>query len=219
MGRKTGSPSTRSTWRSTRARSRPMWPPGALALLSGGRPDVPAAEVRRHLDGLPLLVVVVEQRATRDVIELEARALAAVDGDGAPLPVHSPRGYDGAIGIDGEEVELRRAHAYRDRALPLAHERPDGVEPLRRRRGAAREQHGEQEHGRRARRASDHRSGLCQRVSPTKKGPRLAMYSEVWAVLRMACTRCESGWSSRPTSPIRKSLSWLSSPWQARRTS
>src|SRR5215510_4753836 len=97
-----------------------MWPLGALALLSGGRPDVPAAEVRRHLDGLPLLVVVVEQRATREVIELEARPLAAVDRDGAPLPVHSPRGHDRAIGIDGEEVELRRAHAYRNRALPLA---------------------------------------------------------------------------------------------------
>src|SRR5215471_7796917 len=207
MGRRTGSPSTRSTWRCARA------------LLSGGHPDVPAAEVRRHLDGLPLLVVVVEQRAAREVIELEARPLAAVDRDGAPLPVHSPRGHDGAIGIDGEEVELRRAHAYRDRPLPLAHERPDGVEPLRRRRGAAREEDGEQEHGRRARDTGDHRSGLCQRACPTKKGPRLAMYSEVWVVLRMACTRCDNGWSSRPTSPIRKSLSWLSSPWQARRMS
>src|SRR5215831_19541157 len=106
MGRRTGSPSTRSTWRCTRARSRPMWPPGALALLSGGRPDVPAAEVRRHLDGLPLRSVVVEQRAAGDVIELEARPLAAIDRDGAPLPVHSPLRHDGAIGIDGEEVEL-----------------------------------------------------------------------------------------------------------------
>ena len=40
-----------------------------------------------------------------------------------------------------------------------------------------------------------------------------------WAVLRMACTRCDRGCSSRPTSPIRKSLSWVSSPWQARRMS
>src|SRR5262245_34793155 len=190
-GRRTGSPSTRSISRCTRARSRPTWRPGAPALLSGGGPDVPAAEVRRHLDGLPLLVVVVEQRAARDVIELEARPLAAVDRDGTPLPIHSPLRHDGAIGIDGEVVELRRAQAHRDRPLPLAHERPDGVEPLRRGRGAAREEGGEEEHGARASGAGHHRTGLCQSACPTKKGPRLAMYSEVWTVLRMACTRCD----------------------------
>src|SRR6185503_8720904 len=51
-----------------------------------------------------------------------------------------------------------------------------------------------------------YRSGLCQSAWPMKNGPSVWMYCEVWAVLRMAWMRWDSGWSSRPTSPITKSL-------------
>jgi hypothetical protein len=62
-------------------------------------------------------------------------------------------------------------------------------------------------------------SADCQTTRPTKKGPRRSRYSDVCCVLRIAWTTADSGNSSFPTSPMTKSLSLRSSPWQARRTS
>src|SRR3984893_1620321 len=193
-----------------RARSWPMSRRGAgraAALLDRGRVHVPAAEVWSHLDGFAARPIVVEQRAARDVIQLEAYRLASVGRELPPMPVRPPRGNDRTGGIDGEVVDLGRAHPDCYRPLPLSHQGLDACEPPRRRRGTAREHGHDHQNECRATGAGAHRDGLCQRAWPTKKGPRLAMYSDVWTVLRMVCTRCDSGCSSLPTRPIRKSLS------------
>ena len=70
--------------------------------------------------------------------------------------------------------------------------------------GAPREHH--------AARRRRQRCGLCQSAWPTKNGPSVWRYCEVCIVFRMACTRWDSGWSSRPTRPMTKSLSWRSRP-------
>src|SRR6185312_1396998 len=60
---------------------------------------------------------------------------------------------------------------------------------------------------------------FCQTALPTKNGPMFAIRVAVCRVLRIACTQAESGWSSLPIRPMTKSLSFLSSPNEARRTS
>src|SRR5713226_6829087 len=221
--RKTGWPSTPSTWKSTRARSTPTSPPGARVrggLLDGRHLRVEDAEDR--LD---------EEKAPLGTLEVVDSAGPYFQVEGCP-PVHhrypAPPGVDaplhdhGRVGFDADVDELEGAAPEPDRPAPLARDVADGRDRfLGRQRGAPGEEEGDQRdpRGGAGRPSGDHRGGLCQMTCPTKNGPRLAMYSEVWAVFRMAWTRWESGCSSLPTRPIRKSLSWTSRPWHTRRTS
>src|SRR5713101_4742694 len=221
--RKTGSPSTPSTWKSTPSRSTPMWPPGARAragLLEGRQLGVEGAKHRLHDEDASFGPFEVVEGTAPDT-EVETRP-AVHHRHPAPLGIDAPLHDHGAVGIDGDIDELEGAEAEADRAAPFTRDVADGGDGLlRRQRGATGERDGDQ-HGqpgvpRRSER--DQRAGLCQMTWPTKKGPRLAMYSEVWTAFRMAWTRCESGWSSLPTRPMRKSLSWTSRPLHTSRMS
>src|SRR6185503_3701105 len=64
-----------------------------------------------------------------------------------------------------------------------------------------------------------HYSELCQTARPMKNGPSRSRYSDVCCVFRMDWTIAESGYRSFPIKPTTKSLSSLSRPWQASRTS
>src|SRR5262245_53603668 len=59
----------------------------------------------------------------------------------------------------------------------------------------------------------------CHAARPMKNGPRLSRYCDVCSVLRISCTTADSGWRFGPSRPTMKSLSFLSRPWQASRTS
>src|SRR6267154_3751570 len=59
----------------------------------------------------------------------------------------------------------------------------------------------------------------CHATLPTKNGPKLSKYCDVCSVLRISCTMADSGCSFGPSRPTMKSLSFLSRPWHASRTS
>src|SRR5437660_2510251 len=163
---RTGSPSTRSTWKSTRARSTPTSPPGARVrerLLDGRHLRVEDPEGR--LD---------EEKASLGTLEVvdSPGPYFQVEGcpsvhhrDPAPPGVDAPLHDHGRVGLDADVDELDGAAAEPDGPPPLARDVADGRDRLLgRQRGAPGEEEGDQRdpRGGAGRPPADHRDGLCQ---------------------------------------------------------